>query len=290
MKVYLISLFIVLILKITLSQVHFTCDSQQICEKCSETDLSINGEVYCLKCNEQNGYIGIAGICTKKELIPVKRLINNCQSYSPTIEFCAVCKGSNKIHLTKLCDTSSKLDRKWKIIVLVSGGCLLIGLIVMIILLVKYRKRKSTKKVNNNPNNEIIKYINTTTNKKEVPPLQQHLQKGNLQNEDEFYFCEKYFCFKSGCNEQAVMKSNCKCGYLCVKHANLFYNNNNLNSDKRKTNLKINNQKCNECLSFLNEIQKITLCEKCGQFDFTDNIDNKEICIECKVKSCINNL
>ena len=267
MKVYLISLFIVLILKIALSQVHFNCDSQQICEKCSETDLSINGEVYCLKCNEQNGYIGIAGICTKKELIPVKRLINNCQSYSPTIEFCAVCKGSNKIQLTKSCDTSNKLDGKWKIIIFVSGGCLLIGLIVMIILLIKYRKRKSTKKVNNNTNNK---------NKKEVPPL---------QNEDEFYSCEKYFCLKSGCNEQAVMKSNCKCGYLCLKHANLFYNNNNLNSDKRKTNLKINNQKCNECISgFINEIKKITLCEKCGQFDFTENIDNKEICIECKGK------
>lgn len=282
MKVYLISLFIVLILKITLSQVHFSCDSQQICEKCSETDLSINGEVYCLKCNEQNGYIGIAGICTKKELIPVKRLINNCQSYSPTIEFCAVCKGSNKIQLTKSCDTSNKLDRKWKMIILVSGGCLLIGLIVLIILLVKYRKRKSTKKVNNNQNSEIIEYSNNNN---------KNNKKGNLPNENDFYSCEKYFCFKSGCNEHAVMKSNCKCGYLCLKHANLFYNNNNLNSNKRKTNLKINNQKCNECITgFIKEIQKITLCEKCGQFDFTENIDNKEICIECKVKSCINNL
>ena len=194
MKVYLISLVFILILEITFSQVYFKCDSQQICEQCSETDLSINGEVYCLKCNEQNGYIGIAGICTKKEIIPEKRLIKNCQSYSPNIEFCAVCNGSNKIKFTKSCDQSdtNKLDTKWKIIILALGGDIIIGLIVMVVLLIKYRERKPKKEVNNNPKNENTKNINNyNNNSNDSLSLPQQLQKEKLPKENEFYSCDK---------------------------------------------------------------------------------------------------
>ena len=81
------------------------------------------------------------------------------------------------------------------------------------------------------------------------------------------------------------MSSDCKCGYLCLTHANSFYMHNSLFPFKKQKRLHINKHKCKECDSgFITLVKRVMLCEECNSPEFLETVQNKELCGECKNK------
>lgn len=296
MIVNLISVIFILFTVIASSNQNENCNSNAMCLECSENEIDINGNAYCLKCDEKQGYIGIAGTCIPKEDFPSKKTIENCQSYFSNIAYCAVCDGNNHIEITKLCvgGSKDKYPTKWIILICVLSGIFLIGFIVVMVILIK-KKRKKQYIINEKENhdNEIIK-----NNEKQNINEHNNIQSDNLPlpqdqvSENEIlHVSDKYNCSKNGCNGKAVIKSDCNCGYLCLEHANSFYNSNNLDSLNGKRSLNIKKQQCKKCnIGFITEIKKISKCESCGIFEFLELFENNEICEECKGKKLLNNL
>ena len=283
-----ISIFTCLISQINSIEYPLNCNSKDICEKCLENEYSVNGDHYCAKCNDKKGYIGVAGTCIKKENFPKELLIPNCLSYSPNLNYCAVCEAKDSkfdVTETSKCDNiKKKLAKKWIILICVVGGCLIIGLILAIVLVKKcgnLNKQKSEQeRIIPPPEPEPVPQPQL------LPQLQPQLQ-SQLQpivdKDTVFYVCEKYHCSKNGCNEKAVIKSDCNCGYLCFNHASSFYSNNNLSKVKERKILRINEQKCNECDSgVIIFVKKAMPCEECNSPDFLEHVEGKEICSECK--------
>lgn len=284
--------FFILFTLIVTSNQNENGHSQYICLEYSESEFDINGNSYCLKCDENKGYIGIAGTCIPKDDFPSKKIIDNCQSYSLNVAYCAVCNGNNRIKITKSCENKDKLPM-WIFFICVFTGILIIGSIIMVIVVVKQRRKKSKLKEKDNNDNENMKNNNIQNITKHnniqsdnLPlPREQVLEEERLKNEDEFHFSDKYHCSKNGCNGKAVIKSDCNCGCLCLEHAISFYNSNNLNSFNRKKSLNIIKQQCKECnIGFINEIKRLSNCEMCGMFEFLEPVENKEICKECTGK------
>lgn len=267
------SIFTFLINQINSIEYPFNCNSKEICEKCLDNEYSVNGDLYCAKCNDKKGYIGVAGTCIKKENFPKEMLIPNCFSYSPNLEYCAVCDDKDsKFYITESikCDSlKMKLTTKWIVLICVLGGSFIIGLILIIVLIVKY----------GNPIQE------KSEQEEIIPPPEPEPQPQPIVEEDiVFYICQQYPCSKNGCDGKAVIKSNCNCGYLCLNHANSFYNNNNIQKLKKKKLIHINEYQCQECRVIITLVKKIMPCEECNSPELLENVEGKEICNQCKNK------
>ena len=254
-----VSIFITFTVIIASDGTNANSTCHYMCAKCSESEFDIDGNPYCLKCNEKQGYIGVAGTCINKEDFPSKKIIDSCQSYSANVAFCAVCMGKDQIKIASSCEGSGtvKLQTKWIVIICVINGILLVGLIIMIIVLERRRRKQLALKEqdrNDNENskvdnlNQIVQDNNIKSGDLPLPP-EQVLEEEHRHKEDEFHACDKCDCSKNGSNEKAEIRANCNCGALRLNHANSFDNNNNLNSVKGKKILSVDQQQCKECIS-----------------------------------------
>ena len=104
-----VSIFITFTVIIASDGTNANSTCHYMCAKCSESEFDIDGNPYCLKCNEKQGYIGVAGTCINKEDFPSKKIIDSCQSYSANVAFCAVCMGKDQIKIASSCEGSGTI-------------------------------------------------------------------------------------------------------------------------------------------------------------------------------------